>query len=359
MKVQRHVFYAIANDLLQAVIEKRGLYCDCQIKIMADGGQGFFKICLSVWSEDYLEDSDLNKKRTLYSEGGSCSKTAKLTGVNKLILLCIVPQIKETYNNVKLLFNLVEINDIVFRFVCDLKLLLIVNGQQTATSTYPCPYCYITLGDLRKKTDYFTNDDVSTSKTYKNLRDDYEKFCSLNNIKSKAPECDSTANQPIFEEADDICVSEKCPVPQLHLMQGFVNHLFWNGLVPLVGEERALIWPKKLNLVAKNYHGRIFEGNACREMLKKSEDLLDPEIYSTVGKMALIPYDTAFKALNKIVINCFSIKTVDFPVLKSDINYLKKALRGVDVSETLKIHIILNHIEECLGYLNPEEGLGL
>lgn len=100
-----------------------------------------------------FDDDDSNspiKKRQVYSEGGSSGKKAKLTSVHRLILLCIVPQVKETYENMKILFYLTKINNISFKFVCDFKLLLIVNGQQTATLTYPSPYCFVTLKDLRK-----------------------------------------------------------------------------------------------------------------------------------------------------------------------------------------------------------------
>ena len=107
IKQKRPVVYADAEELLDAVIEERNLVGDVIIKVMADGGQGFFKISLTILpenysletdtsienTEDYVEDDNLifnnlnNQKRTLYSEGGSMSKKNKLTSVHKLILL--------------------------------------------------------------------------------------------------------------------------------------------------------------------------------------------------------------------------------------------------------------------------------
>lgn len=72
-----------------------------------------------------------------------------------------------------------------------------------------------------------------------------------------------------------------------------MNHLFWQGLVKLLGREKALIWPEKLNLVSKNYHGDAFEGNACRTLLKEADKLEDPEIYKDVGIFKVIPYISA------------------------------------------------------------------
>ena len=64
--------------------------------------------------------------------------------------------------------------------------------------------------------------------------------------KVKAPECRSTINPPLISKDNKVTVLEKCIIPELHILQGFVNHIFWKGLVPIVGKERDLIWPKKL-----------------------------------------------------------------------------------------------------------------
>lgn len=74
---------------------------------MADGGQKFLKICMSIFESSSMDiDSDnddeiLNstKKRKTYAEGGSLDGEIKMTSVRKLILLCIVPDVKETYDN--------------------------------------------------------------------------------------------------------------------------------------------------------------------------------------------------------------------------------------------------------------------
>ena len=138
------------------------------VKIMADGGQGFLKICASIYPENFSPELDraltedelemkeefsaLNspaKKRSLYENGGMACQKGKLNGVHRLIMLAIVPKVKETYENMKVLFDLIQINGISFNFVSNFKLMLIVNGMQTATSTYPSPYCFVKLRNLR------------------------------------------------------------------------------------------------------------------------------------------------------------------------------------------------------------------
>ncbi|CAH0557396.1 unnamed protein product [Brassicogethes aeneus] len=235
LKKIRAVIWADAEELLDSVCEQRKLIGNYEIKIMADGGQGFFKICMTILPENYISESNKSqnnqssdeednfespiKKRKLYSEGGSTGHKAKLTSVHRLIMLCIVPDIQETYDNMKLLFELTNINNIPFKFVSDFKLLLIVNGQQTTTSTCPCPYCFITLNDLRNSEsgnnsgehNIETDADegklcsgFETLKTYGHIRKDYDSFSSMHKKKKNAKYCHSTVNLPLFAEDDNM-----------------------------------------------------------------------------------------------------------------------------------------------------------
>lgn len=140
-------------------------------------------------------------------------------------MIYIVPDIKETYDNVKLLFDLVKLNEISFKFVCDFKLPLISNGQKIATSTFPCPYCTISLQELRNFHE-INNNQTKPLKTYEDLKNDYATYVSAGKKKKDAKASHSVINEPIFHEDDKVKVLEKCYVPELHLLQGFVNHLF-------------------------------------------------------------------------------------------------------------------------------------
>ena len=272
--------------------------------------------------------------------------------------------------NIQLLFNLVNLNYISFKFIADFKLLLLINGQQTASAMFPCPYCYISLNELlnrknlKHKTDdieCLTSDNKCTNlKTYKNLKEDYEVYCSKGKKKRLAKDCHSTVNLSLLEEDDSTFVLEKCIIPELHLLQGYDNHLFWKVLVVLVGREKALKCPEKLKLISKDYHGEIFEGKACRTLLEKVDDLCDPSVYCTeIERISLQPFISAFKAMNKVVKSCFSSKKVNLKDLRRNIVELKKTFEATEVSETLKIHVILNHIEQCFELVGGDKGLGI
>ena len=365
VKEKRPVIWTNAEKIVESVLEKRNFVGNYTIKVMADGGQGFFKVCLSIIPVTSEPDEDLyvnvpTKKRKLSRKIHASSPE---TSVKKLIMLCIVPDIKETYENVKMLFELIKINDISFKFVSDFKLLLIINGQQTATSTYPCPYCFVSLQELRKNSDEKNvpyESQLPVLKTFGDLEKDYKNFVDLGKKKNLSKNCYSTINKLLFTEDKDLRILEKCIIPELHVMQGFVNHLFWDGLVSLVGREKALLWPMKLNLISKKYHGEIFEGNACRILLKEADKLNDKEIYKDTSIFALMPYITAFKIMNKIVNSCFSLKRLE-PIenIRTLITDLRKALLATAVSETLKIHVLLEHLNQCLEQIDSKQGLGL
>ena len=169
-----------------------------------------------------------------------------------MILFCIVLRIKETYENFKTLVQLTKLNEIRFKFLADLKLILLDNGQQTATATYPCPCCFITLHELKnfdKMVDENhpnNNEENLNLKRYKHLKEDYLQFKSMGNDKKQAKHCHSTVHHPLFIEEDndednDMYALQKCVPPELHLLQGFVNHLFWDAIVKIdgVGKKRV------------------------------------------------------------------------------------------------------------------------
>ncbi|CAH0554824.1 unnamed protein product [Brassicogethes aeneus] len=198
-KQKRKVIYADAESILEAVITHRQLIGSPKIKVMADGGQGFFKICLSV----FQSEDETKVGRSVYSEGGKISKGFKFTGVKKILILCIVPEIQETFENLKLLFSVIKINNISFKFVSDLKVTLIVNGLQTASSTFPCPYCYVKLK-------HSVGNEASTLRTYGDIKLHYEKFCLFEKNRKYAKDCFSVVNHSIFDEEGDVSVLEKC-----------------------------------------------------------------------------------------------------------------------------------------------------
>lgn len=47
-KAKRPVIFADAEDLLKFIVDERKIIGDYEVKIVADGGQGFFKVAMSI-----------------------------------------------------------------------------------------------------------------------------------------------------------------------------------------------------------------------------------------------------------------------------------------------------------------------
>lgn len=256
IKENRPVAYANAKEILEAVIKARKFSGSNCIKIMANGGQGSFKICDSIFPDNYFSDEDeamneepLQKKRKLRRDSNNnetASDSFKFTGVKRILMLCIAPNMKETYKNVKILFELIKLNEInSFKFVGDFKVILMINGQQTASASFPCPYRFMNLRDLKPCGRNFERLDEESLKlkTFGNLRADFKNYSESGREKKLAKELHSTINEPLFSDDDQVKVISKCIITELHLLQGYVNHLFWDGLVYFVGLEKALRGP--------------------------------------------------------------------------------------------------------------------
>ena len=158
--------------------------------------------------EDFEADES-NGQRTSYSEGGSVGHELSLNGVKRIILVAHVPDVKESWENCKALWDLAEINQISYLLVADIKLTLTVLGLQTASSMYPCPYCFISLKELRgladidKPDDGKVQDSIFEERTFGKLKEDHQKL-QENNIKSH-----STVKPSILNEDDDVRIMDK------------------------------------------------------------------------------------------------------------------------------------------------------
>ena len=132
VKEDRPVFYGNATEIVEKVCEIRGISGPCLIKLMADSGQGSFKVSLIILPENY--DPDEEHSRRTYAEGGAIAKDLSLNGVKRVIIVVNVPDIKETYDNCQTLWDLAKINEIPYLFLADIKLILTILGLQTAAA---------------------------------------------------------------------------------------------------------------------------------------------------------------------------------------------------------------------------------
>lgn len=199
----------MANDCNEIILELLRIRntdpSTCLIKIGTDGGQGFFKVCLSVCDKD-------GKSQTEY---GACAG-----GVKGLLILAIVPNISENHANVSAIFEELNIpfNNV---FLCsDLKLANLICGIGSHSSTYPCCYCESSPKEHWK---------IAPLRTFGRIRElaaekDAADTEGINSADSRLFK--SVLHDPMIGCSNNTTVLQKVPPPELHLLMGTVNHIY-------------------------------------------------------------------------------------------------------------------------------------
>ena len=65
------------------------------------------------------------------------------------------------------------------------------------------------------------------------------------------------------------------------------------------------------DLISKHNYGEKFEGNACRRLLKWTDNLNDKEILQDTLILKIVPFIQTLKTLNKLVDASFKSKRLD------------------------------------------------
>ena len=99
------------NGLVDRIIEKSEINEENMlVRIGLDGGGGFMKICLSMF--DFSDTADKSS-----SNGGKCLKEwFKNSGVKKVLIIAVVPNIQENYCNIKSLWLEACLENLTWKF---------------------------------------------------------------------------------------------------------------------------------------------------------------------------------------------------------------------------------------------------
>ena len=110
-------------------------------------------------------------------------------------------------------------------------------------------------------------------------------------------------------------------------------HKVWNG---------AEGWARHCNAFQRGYHGGEFTGGGCKRLLsKKSQDYLSLHV-----PIECLPFHRVICTFQKVVESCYSYKLAS--TYEQDIAAFKAAYRKLNVNDTTKIHIVVEHLSEFI-----------
>lgn len=305
------------------------------VKIMVDRGDNLLKIDLSLITED--KDDPLNspvKKGTKsrYSDVASgAAADWKESGTKKLLIAAAVPDAVEDYDNLELLFKELRTDRVKFMFVGDFKIIYIILGLQGQNAKHPCFVCDIDKDHLNERGSF---------RTFGSLQENYRNWVSSGADKKNAMDYKNVVHMPLLHESPETRVIDVLGVPTLHLLLGSANHMY-SGLSDIWGIENARYWAKKCGISSAAYHGKMFEGNNCRKLLKGS-DLLDTLSDNVIVKK----YVAAFRSLNLLVHESFGSRYN--PHYERLISNFRDKYLDLGISITPKMHYIFFHISDFL-----------
>ena len=166
--------------------------------------------------------------------------------------------------------------------------------------------------------------------------------------KSKAQKPPSAAefancvDEPLINLEDDELVINRIPPEELHLHLGSVNkHV--KEINQKWGNNRFYKWCGFRNVPVEKYYSHELNGNSCKKVLEKLDDLESEIIKSEHPKVPeLLTYVTSLRAYDKVRKSCFGMDLLES--FEEDIAAYKVVYEKVGLNVTTKAHIIFEHV---------------
>ena len=332
------VFCSNTVDFIRELMDLREMDSgDFKLKIGLDKGRGHLKMILSMYNPDEVLKCKGGGRITMKMGIGS-GDDHSLIGKRRIMILAIVPDIPENYNNLQILYDLTSVNQVGYQQTGDLKAINILLGLMSCSSVCGCCYCQA----KRNSTEW--TDGGARMRSVESLSENLTKFQDSGRDRTKAKDVSTNVVEKslLFDEDDapSTLVLDKCPPPALLHLKLSLNHI----LVELSKAWPPLLdWLKSKHIVLEPYHGgHTLEGNECNKVLGNIESLAEvlPSSFSA--------FMFTLESFRDVVSSCFGFLLDPFfrdVLAKFKVNFMALH-REFKVSVTNKIHIILTHVQE-------------
>ena len=369
-KVERILVYCHdLSGLIDHICKHRGFISGDKyfIKIGIDGGGSFLKVCINIETFDESSKEDNQNRKWSYA-AGACSKDFKDSGVRKLMIIGIIEDVQESYDNLKVILDQIDFealgNDCCYNsYAFDMKVANIFLGLGTAASKYPCPWCEVSKDKFATFTRFFMEMKLRDPKSIRDHALKYQSAVSEKQSKKKLSSADfySCERIPLIPGTtdDSTLVLDLVPPMELHLMLGIVNGLYDYLDMQLKKNQCAVTvtdWSTGLGLKRSKYHGGEFNGNQCKTLLantKSLKNILQNAGAYTIGEPVLL----SLEQFNNVVKSCFGRE------LKKDylvhIENFADCYLALGKNVTPKVHAVFVHVPQFLQrHRDLKKGMG-
>lgn len=383
------------EELACFIMEERNLSPeDSSAQVGIDVGQGLIKFMLTVKRKE--KDNKQKGKKMKYNEGFQFNQF-KLSGVKKLLVLLVSPTI-ETYENIAGLMGELRLDAVDFGYSCDLKMILLLCGKQSASSKYCCPFCTDCApwtGSLSTKEQELSDcskagvpgsskilaseacgsSEVLSTKpstivrpvTIGSLWSDYSNFQTSGGNIRNAMKYNNVVNVPLITGQESEKVLGLVNFPELHVLTGITGKLvkeFENKVFSSSEEGHSFMnqWMELPSVSVQRcvYRGQAgFVGNEAMKLLRKAPKSLAEKVKTELGSDTAdkaAPYIIAFHQLHQVVEACFGQDLDSSYTTK--IKDFMKTYRSLGISIPLKVHLLESHLEEFLKIHSEKYGAG-
>ena len=333
------------NTLIHLVCQKRGLdEDDVKIVFGVDGGQS--KLIATMAVVPNVEKS--KAERRIEPEYRNRSKS---TGCKKCLVVSRIDSVPENRENVRVLIEKLNLPDLQqdFAVMADIKLIDIMCGIQSTSSTHPCPFCNgVKIDSKGKETNQNGTWVKGTPRTGKTLREDSEQYQAIGfPNRQTLRHFDSVEFPPLFLHPDqeEMLVSQLYPPPQLHC------GILGPGNDVMVKLSKS--FPKEMEQFKKKFHvkgsgpGNTLNGPTLKRLMENRNGMLTE--LANVLSNGKPEYQLFIQHLHNLgLLNILvNMKELQLDLIKSTIDEIANCFQllqeNFQMSMTLKIHIILHH----------------
>lgn len=191
-----------------------------------------------------------------------------------LMLLALIPGIPEKFENIrKVWVDLLKLDEIDCVISGDLKIINLLLGIMSHSSSFPCPYCIAPKVSLAEN--------CGKARTLELIRTNASDWVKDGANAKYAKDFYCCTNRPMICGLPDVEIVSLCPPPVLYIVLGIVNAIFKK--VQSQNSEVSEQWARKSNCAKHTQFG--FNGRDCHKLIKNRHMLLDSSSLTVFHKV--------------------------------------------------------------------------